>query len=79
MGSTENHGPSAPYGEDTYLDTRLCELVAERTGCTVAQPIWYGSHPIITWAKGTIMIPEKILADYIAYVLAGFWNTGFRK
>jgi hypothetical protein len=28
VGSTENHGPSAPYGEDTYLDTRLCEQVA---------------------------------------------------
>jgi Uncharacterized protein, putative amidase len=25
VGSTENHGPNAPYGEDTYLDTRLCE------------------------------------------------------
>lgn len=25
------------------------------------------------------MIPEKILTDYIAYVLAGFWNTAFRK
>ena len=80
VGSTENHGPSAPYGEDTYLDTRLCELVAERTGCTVAQPIWYGSHPYHHLGqKGTVMIPEKILADYIAYVLAGFWNTGFRK
>jgi len=80
VGSTENHGPSAPYGEDTYLDTRLCELVAERTGATVAQPIWYGSHPYHHLGqKGTIMIPEKILADYIAYVLAGFWNTGFRK
>ncbi|MFR9207131.1 MAG: creatininase family protein [Lachnospiraceae bacterium] len=28
VGSTENHGPNAPYGEDTYLDTRLCEQVA---------------------------------------------------
>ena len=80
IGSTENHGPSAPYGEDTYLDTRLCELVAEKTGCTVAMPIWYGSHPYHHLGqKGTIMIPEKILADYICYVLAGFWNTGFRK
>ena len=80
VGSTENHGPSAPYGEDTYLDTRLCELVAEKTGCTVAQPIWYGSHPYHHLGqKGTIMIPEKILADYLAYVFAGFWNTGFRK
>ena len=31
VGSTENHGPSAPYGEDTYLDTRLCEQVAKAT------------------------------------------------
>ena len=80
VGSTENHGPSAPYGEDTYLDTRLCELVAEKTGCTVAQPIWYGSHPYHHLGqKGTIMIPETVLADYLAYVFAGFWNTGFRK
>ena len=80
VGSTENHGPSAPYGEDTYLDTRLCELVAERTGCTVAQPIWYGSHPYHHLGqKGTVMIPEETLADYLVYVFAGFWNAGFRK
>ena len=80
VGSTENHGPSAPYGEDTYLDTRLCEQVAMATGCTVAQPIWYGSHPYHHLGqKGTIMIPEEILADYLCYVFAGFWNTGFRK
>ncbi|MDR2433112.1 MAG: creatininase family protein [Treponema sp.] len=28
---------------------------------------------------GTIMIPEKTLADYLCYVFAGFWNRGFRK
>jgi creatinine amidohydrolase len=60
VGSTENQGPSAPYGEDTYLDTRLCEQVAKATGCTVAQPIWYGSHPYHHLGqKGTIMIPEE--------------------
>jgi len=80
VGSTENHGPSAPFGEDTYLDTRLCEQVAEATGCTVAQPIWYGSHPYHHLGMpGTIMIPEETLADYLCYVFAGFWNTGFRK
>ncbi|HBR01128.1 MAG TPA: creatinine amidohydrolase [Ruminiclostridium sp.] len=80
VGSTENHGASAPYGEDTYLDTRLCEQVAMATGCTVAQPIWYGSHPYHHLGqKGTIMIPEEILADYLVYVFAGFWNAGFRK
>lgn len=80
VGSTENHGPSAPYGEDTYLDTRLCEQIAKKTGCTVAQPIWYGSHPYHHLGqKGTVLIPEEILADYLVYVFAGFWNTGFRK
>lgn len=80
IGSTENHGPSGPYGEDTYLETRMCEQVAKATGCTVAQPIWYGSHPYQHLGMpGTIMIPEEILADYIVYVMAGFWNTGFRK
>ena len=80
VGSTENHGPSAPYGEDTYLDTRLCEQVAKATGCTVAQPIWYGSHPYHHLGqKGTIIIPEEVLADYLVYVFAGFWNAGFRK
>ena len=80
VGSTENHGPSAPFGEDTYLDTRLCEQVAQATGCTVAQPIWYGSHPYHHLGqRGTIMIPEEILTDYLCYVFAGFWNTGFRK
>ena len=77
---TENHGPNAPYGEDTFLDTRICELVAKKTGCTVAEPIWYGSHPYHHLGMpGTVLIPEDILSDYISYVLAGFWNTGFRK
>lgn len=80
VGSTENHGENAPYGEDTFLETRLCELVAEATGATVAQPIWYGSHPYHHLGMpGTIMIPEETLADYLCYVFAGFWNTGFRK
>ena len=80
VGSTENHGPSAPFGEDTFLDARLCEQVAQATGCTVAQPVWYGSHPYHHLGMpGTIMIPEEVLADYLCYVFAGFWNTGFRK
>jgi creatinine amidohydrolase len=80
VGSSENHGPNAPYGEDTFLDTRLCEQVALATGCTVAQPVWYGSHPYHHLGMpGTIIIPEDTLSDYLCYVFAGFWNTGFRK
>lgn len=36
LGSTEAHGPHACSGEDTFLVTRMAELVAQRTGCTVS-------------------------------------------
>lgn len=80
VGSTENHGPNACSGEDTFLVTRMAEQIAQATGCTVAEPIWYGSHPFHHMGMpGTIMIPEEDLAAYLRAIMAGFWNTGFRK
>jgi len=80
VGSSENHGPNACSGEDTFLVTRMAEQIARATGCTVAEPIWYGSHPFHHMGMpGTIMIPEEVLAAYLRAVIAGFWNTGFRK
>jgi len=80
IGSTENHGPHACSGEDTYLVTRMAEQVAQKTGCTVAQPIWYGSHPFHHLGMpGTIVIPEETLIAYLRAVIAGLWNSGFRK
>jgi creatinine amidohydrolase len=80
IGSTENHGPHACSGEDTFLVTRIAEQVAQATGCTVAEPIWYGSHPFhhLGMPK-TVVVPEEDLAAYIRAVIAGFWNAGFRK
>ncbi len=80
IGSTENHGPNACTGEDTFLVSRIAEQVAQATDCTVAEPIWYGSHPFHHMGMpGTIMVPEEDLAAYLRAVIAGFWNTGFRK
>ncbi len=45
VGSTENHGNAGPIGEDTFIVTRIAEMVAKKTGCTIASPVWYGSHP----------------------------------
>lgn len=80
VGSTENHGPHACYGEDTFLVTRLAEAVAKKTGCTVAQPIWYGSHPYQHLGMpGTVLVPEETFTDMLRAIIAGFWNSGFRK
>lgn len=80
IGSTEAHGPHACSGEDTFLVTRMAEAVAQKTGCTVAEPIWYGSHPYHHLGMpGTIVVPEETFAANLRAVMAGFWNAGFRK
>lgn len=80
IGSTEAHGPHAPAGEDTYLVTRMAELVAEKTGCTVAMPIWYGSHPFHHMGMpGTVLVDDDVFKGLVRSVMAGFWNMGFRK
>ncbi|MFO8017587.1 MAG: 3-dehydro-scyllo-inosose hydrolase [Promethearchaeia archaeon] len=80
IGSTENHGPAACIGEDTFLVTRMAEKVAKQTGCTIAQPIWYGSHPYHhVGMPGSIIVPEDIFKGQIRAVIAGLWNIGFRK
>jgi len=80
VGSTEAHGPHACYGEDTFLVTRMAEAVAMCTGCTVSQPIWFGSHPYHhIGMPGTVPVDEDTFTAYLSSVIAGFWNTGFRK
>lgn len=80
IGSTENHGAAGPYGEDTFIVTRMAEEVALATGCTVAHPVTYGSHPYHHLGQpGTVIIPDDVFSDYLRAIMAGFWNTGFRK
>jgi creatinine amidohydrolase len=80
VGATENHGPHAAVGEDIYLVCRMAEMVAEKTGCTVAQPFWYGSHPYHHMGMpGTVIIDDDAFKATLRGIMAGFWNAGFRK
>jgi len=80
IGSTEAHGPHACSGEDTFLVTRMAEQVAQKCGCTVAEPMWYGSHPYHHLGMpGTIVVPEETFIAYLRAIMAGLWNSGFRK
>lgn len=80
VGSTENHGKGQCFGEDTFIVTRIAETVAKQTGCTVSQPIWFGSHPWNQMGQpGTIIVPDEVFIPYLMSVIAGYWNAGFRK
>ena len=80
VGSTENHGDNAPIGEDTFLVTRMAEQIALTTGCTVSEPIWFGFHPYHhIGMPGTVPVKDEAFIDLLVSVMAGFWNTGFRK
>ncbi len=47
VGSTENHGAAGPIGEDTFIVTRIAEMVAQKTGCTLSRTclVWLASLP----------------------------------
>ena len=80
VGSTENHGNSGPIGEDTFIVSRIAEMVAEKTGCTVAEPVWYGSHPFHHIGQAyTIPLPDDLFINFLKAIITGFWNSGFRK
>lgn len=80
VGSTENHGNAGPTGEDTFIVTRVAEMVAEKTGCTVSAPLWFGSHPFHHIGQPmTVPIPDNVFIDYLRAIISGYWNTGFRK
>jgi creatinine amidohydrolase/Fe(II)-dependent formamide hydrolase-like protein len=64
----------------TFLVTRMVEQVAMKMGCTIAEPIWYGSHPYNHMGMpGTIVMPEEYLLAQMRAIITGLWNMGFRK
>jgi creatinine amidohydrolase len=80
VGSTENHGNAGPVGEDTFIVTRIAEMVAQQTGCTVSEPIWFGSHPFHHIGQPlTVPIPDDVFTDHLRHIISGYWNSGFRK
>ncbi|WP_448811771.1 creatininase family protein [Agromyces bauzanensis] len=42
LGSTEQHGPHAPYGTDTILATEACRRIISRLGGVLAPAVPYG-------------------------------------
>ncbi len=79
IGSTEQHGPAAPLGLDTYVATALTEDVARQTGTIATPPMWFGDSPHHLAFPGTISIRTETLAEYVKDVIRSLARHGFKK
>ncbi|MGQ9622688.1 MAG: 3-dehydro-scyllo-inosose hydrolase [Candidatus Caldatribacteriaceae bacterium] len=86
VGCTENHGPHANSGLDTFMVTQILEGVRRYTakqGREVSltfPPLNYGGHPYHHLGMpGTIVMPKEVVEETLIYTMLGLWNDGFRK
>ncbi len=79
IGSTEQHGPGAPLGLDTYVAIALVEDVAKRTGVISTPPIWFGDSSHHLEFPGTISIKTETLTEYVKDVIRSLAKHGFKK
>ncbi|MFC6939051.1 creatininase family protein [Salinirubellus sp. GCM10025818] len=77
VGSTEQHGHHLPLGVDVYMPEAIAERVAERTGCLLAPPIWFGVSPHHTFKPGTFTVESETFQRYVrdVCVSAGEWGV----
>lgn len=79
VGSTEEHGPAAPLGLDTYVAIAMAEDAARETGVLCTPPIWFGDSTHHLAFPGTISIKTEILTEYVKDVLRSLARHGFKK
>lgn len=79
IGSTEQHGPAAPLGLDTYVAIALVEDAAKKTGVIATPPIWFGDSTHHLGFPGTISIRTETLTEYVKDVIRSLAKHGFKK
>jgi len=77
VGSTEQHGHHLPLGVDVYVPEAIAERVADRTGCLLAPPVWYGVSPHHTFKPGTFTVESETFRRYVrdVCVSAAEWGV----
>lgn len=79
VGSTEEHGPAAPLGLDTYAAIALAKDVAEKAGVISTPPLWFGDSSHHLGFAGTISLRTKTLTAVIKDISQSLAGHGFRK
>lgn len=79
VGSTEQHGPHAPLGTDTYTADFVANIVADKTGIIVLPTIPIGVSDHHRQFTGTLWVSSRIFHDYIMAVILSAASHGWRK
>ncbi|MDR1536294.1 MAG: creatininase family protein [Planctomycetota bacterium] len=79
IGSTEQHGPAAPLGVDTYAAIAVAGDAARQAGVVVAPPLWFGDSPHHLGFPGTISLRSGTLAAVVKDVVHFLARNGFRR
>ena len=55
-------------------------MIAQKTGCTVGEPLWYASHPFAHLGQtSTVPIPDDITPAMVRHIVSGYCNADLRK
>lgn len=79
LGSTEQHGPHAPYSTDTLLATEVCRRLAARLGGVVAPALPYGLSGDHRGFAGVPYVSVATLTAVIKDLARSFTTGGFRQ
>lgn len=79
VGSTEQHGPHAPFGTDWMLSTEVSVRLARRIGALVAPPLAYGVAGDHLGYAGVPFISPKTMVRLVQDVVRSLAAGGFRE
>lgn len=78
VGSTEQHGPHATLGLDTFGAVYVSQRVAEKLDAVMAPPLPYGMSMAHARFAGTIGLSPSTLATVVKEICAALLGHGFR-
>lgn len=79
VGSTENHGPHAPLGTDTFITEELCRRLADRLDALIAPVLPVGFAAQHMPFPGSITLRHETIAQVLMETAFSLASHGFKR
>lgn len=79
IGSTEQHGPHAPVGTDSYISTEMAQAAAERMDIICLPPLQVGLAEHHRNFPGTLYVSGETFRSFVYEVVRGLQNHGIEN